>query len=50
MGTTSVTLAFTFLDQESQVVGSGRTVAVAVEEKNWRKIPVPGEVRKALAE
>jgi YbgC/YbaW family acyl-CoA thioester hydrolase len=48
IGDSSVTLDYVFLDDAGETVGTSRSVHVSVDKVSMKKIPLPGNVRKAL--
>jgi 1,4-dihydroxy-2-naphthoyl-CoA hydrolase len=49
VGTSSFTFIYRILNQKRQVVGTARTVHVTVNKKTKKKIPLPPDMRKAIA-
>lgn len=48
VGQTSITFSYTLLNPKQQVVGTARTVHVAVNKKTRQKIPIPPDLRAKL--
>ena len=48
IGTTSFAFAYTLHDQFRKLVGTGKTVHVAVDKKTQNKIPLPDEILSVL--
>jgi 1,4-dihydroxy-2-naphthoyl-CoA hydrolase len=50
IGTTSFTFSYRILNDQRNIVGTGKTVHVTINKKTRQKIPLPAEMREAITQ